>query len=93
MSVGGQTVEITAPRLSHFGENWFKEEPMEQQTQGRVLNLEMYRVRKRLEDCGLQWREDKSGKVRIWIRLRDGETLSEEKVEPKSKILELYPPD
>jgi len=66
---------------------------MKLQTQGRVLNLEKYRVRKRLEECGLEWREDKTGKVRIWIRLRDGARASEEEVEPRAKILPLYPDD
>ena len=37
--------------------------------QGRLLNMQKYKARKKLEELGLKWHEDKRGKVKIWIRL------------------------
>ena len=45
---------------------------------GKILDIEQYKIRKKIEATGLQWIEDKKGKFRVWIRLRNdhrGSTL------------------
>lgn len=35
-----------------------------------LLDLQLFRIRKQIENEGLQWHEDNNGRVRIWIRLK-----------------------
>lgn len=49
---------------------------MEEQTQKseNLLDLEKYRLKLKLRDAGVEWREDKSGKFKMWLRLAQAET-------------------
>ena len=37
--------------------------------QGRILNIDRFKIKKKIESCGLKWHEDRQGKIKIWIRL------------------------
>ena len=54
-----------------------------------LLSLGKYRIRKKLEDAGLKWIDDKEGKVRVWIRLNKDEKgrIFEPVFEKKGKVL------
>ena len=38
---------------------------------GKLLDIERYKIRKKIEAAGLDWVEDDEGKFRIWIRLKN----------------------
>ncbi|MBS0617033.1 MAG: hypothetical protein JSR44_02535 [Spirochaetes bacterium] len=38
-------------------------------TTTNMLDLEKYRLKQKLKDAGVEWREDKAGKFKMWIRL------------------------
>ncbi len=38
---------------------------------GKILNIEQYKIKKKIEAVGLEWAEDKKGKFRVWIRLKN----------------------
>ena len=38
---------------------------------GKVLDIQKYRIKKKIEENGLEWVEDEKGKFRIWIRLKN----------------------
>lgn len=44
---------------------------MEEQKQKRenLLDLDKYRLKLKLKDAGVEWREDKNGKFKMWLRL------------------------
>lgn len=37
--------------------------------EGRVLDLDKYRLKLKLRDAGVEWHEDQQGKFKIWVRL------------------------
>lgn len=68
---------------------------MEKGSQGRILDLNKFRVRQKIENCGLEWREDDQGKVKIWIKM--GEMSREPKTidntleyKTKGKLIHLH---
>jgi len=43
-------------------------------TTTNMLDLEKYRLKQKLKDAGVEWREDKAGKFKMWIRLANSAT-------------------
>ncbi|MDH5720188.1 MAG: hypothetical protein OEZ13_06135 [Spirochaetia bacterium] len=40
-----------------------------QETQGRVLDIQKYHLENKLKDQGIKIKEDKNGKAKVWIRM------------------------
>ena len=53
-----------------------------------ILDLARYKVKRKIEDSGLEWHEDNHGKIRLWIKLKK-EHEKAEKVEKQLVIPDL----
>ncbi len=54
-----------------------QQENAEKKEVTKVLDLDRYRLKMKLRDSGVEWHEDTKGKFKIWLRLGNGQQVTQ----------------